>query len=158
MNKELLISQQAWIRDELTRCADFWLTHGWDQENGGVYTCLDRWGNVYSTDDDYIGGIVGRAPNWNTICCINLGTVDGDDQAVSLAGGLLYELYMAYVQQVEAAVREDERPPFGVQPVALLAHCGRIENLAFEFVRVHNAGGCAPSAAGWAPRRGRGEN
>lgn len=50
MNKELLISQQQWIREELNRCADFWLTHGWDHENGGVYTCLDRWGNIYSTD------------------------------------------------------------------------------------------------------------
>ena len=50
MNKELLIAQQQWIREELDRCADFWLTHGWDQENGGVYTCLDRWGNIYSTD------------------------------------------------------------------------------------------------------------
>ena len=50
LNKELLISQQQWIRDELKRSADFWLTHGWDHENGGVYTCLDRWGNIYSTD------------------------------------------------------------------------------------------------------------
>ena len=50
MNKELLASQQQWIREELNRCADFWLTHGWDHENGGVYTCLDRWGNIYSTD------------------------------------------------------------------------------------------------------------
>ena len=50
MNKELLVSQQQWIREELNRCADFWLTHGWDHENGGVYTCLDRWGNIYSTD------------------------------------------------------------------------------------------------------------
>lgn len=50
MNKELLISQQQWIRQELDRCADFWLKKGWDRENGGVYTCLDRWGNIYSTD------------------------------------------------------------------------------------------------------------
>ncbi len=28
MNKELLVSQQQWIREELNRCADFWLTHG----------------------------------------------------------------------------------------------------------------------------------
>ena len=50
MNKDRLLAQQQWIRDELKRSADFWLTHGWDHENGGVYTCLDRWGNVYSTD------------------------------------------------------------------------------------------------------------
>ena len=50
LNKELLASQQQWIRDELRRSADFWLNHGWDHENGGVYTCLDRWGSIYSTD------------------------------------------------------------------------------------------------------------
>ncbi len=50
MNKDLLASQQQWIREELSRCADFWLTKGWDKEHGGVYTCLDRWGNIYSTD------------------------------------------------------------------------------------------------------------
>ena len=50
MNKELLASQQKWIREELDRCVNFWLEKGWDHENGGVYTCLDRWGNVYSTD------------------------------------------------------------------------------------------------------------
>lgn len=50
MNKELLKAQQAWIRDELARCADFWVKNGWDHEHGGVYTCLDRWGKIYSTD------------------------------------------------------------------------------------------------------------
>jgi len=50
MNKQQLLNQQAWIREELARCADFWLKNGWDHENGGVYTCLDRWGKVYSTD------------------------------------------------------------------------------------------------------------
>ena len=50
MDKALLQSQQAWIRDELERCAQFWINHGWDRENGGVYTCLDRAGNIYSTD------------------------------------------------------------------------------------------------------------
>ncbi|MBR4874152.1 MAG: AGE family epimerase/isomerase, partial [Clostridia bacterium] len=41
---------RAWIRDQLTVSADFWLTHGFDREHGGVYTCLDRVGRVYSTD------------------------------------------------------------------------------------------------------------
>ena len=50
MDKALLKSQQAWIRAELERCADFWLEKGWDKVNGGVYTCLDRQGNIYSTD------------------------------------------------------------------------------------------------------------
>ena len=50
MDKVLLSSQQEWIRAELDRCINFWLTNGWDRVNGGVYTCLDRWGKVYSTD------------------------------------------------------------------------------------------------------------
>lgn len=50
MNKALLQTQQEWIRTELDRCAGFWLKNGWDRVNGGVYTCLDRAGKVYSTD------------------------------------------------------------------------------------------------------------
>ena len=50
MNKELLLSQQQWVREELDKCVHFWLKNGWDRVNGGVYTCLDRWGKVYSTD------------------------------------------------------------------------------------------------------------
>ena len=50
MNRELLKSQQQWIREELQRCADFWVKNGWDRINGGVYTCLDRTGKIYSTD------------------------------------------------------------------------------------------------------------
>ena len=50
MNREYLLETQAWARGELNRCVDFWLAHGMDEVNGGVYTCLDRAGNVYSTD------------------------------------------------------------------------------------------------------------
>lgn len=50
MDKNKLISTQEWIRAELTRCVDFWLQNGMDHEHGGVYTCLDRSGRVYSTD------------------------------------------------------------------------------------------------------------
>ena len=38
------------VQDELCRCIDFWLKNGIDKVNGGVYTCLDRAGKVYSTD------------------------------------------------------------------------------------------------------------
>ena len=50
MDKAKLAAQQQWIREELVRCADFWVKNGWDHENGGCYTCLDRYGKVYSTD------------------------------------------------------------------------------------------------------------
>lgn len=34
----------------LNSCAPFWLNYGVDRKNGGVLNCLDREGNVYSTD------------------------------------------------------------------------------------------------------------
>jgi N-acylglucosamine 2-epimerase len=50
MNKEALQQARTWVRSELELCVDFWLKHGMDPVNGGVYTCLDREGNLYSTD------------------------------------------------------------------------------------------------------------
>ena len=50
LDKQKLIEAQKWIKKELDVCADFWLKNGMDRENGGVYTCLDRKGEVYSTD------------------------------------------------------------------------------------------------------------
>ena len=41
MDKALLKSQQAWIRAELERCADFWIKNGWDKEHGGMILALD---------------------------------------------------------------------------------------------------------------------
>jgi len=41
---------QKWVQEELERCVGFWLQKGMDPVNGGVYTCLDREGNVFSTD------------------------------------------------------------------------------------------------------------
>ncbi len=43
-------ARHQWVRDELKRCIDFWMTYGLDRENGGVYTCLDRQGKIFSTD------------------------------------------------------------------------------------------------------------
>ena len=34
----------------LNSCVPFWLNYGNDEENGGITTCLDRFGKVYSTD------------------------------------------------------------------------------------------------------------
>ena len=45
-----LIKIQKEIKRQLVECANFWLEKGIDEENGGVYTCLDRSGKVYSTD------------------------------------------------------------------------------------------------------------
>ena len=41
---------RTWVKDELTACLNFWLANGQDEAFGGVLTCLDRSGKVYSTD------------------------------------------------------------------------------------------------------------
>ena len=50
MDKIKLQNVRKQIRSQLEACVSFWLNNGIDKENGGVYTCLDRQGNVYSTD------------------------------------------------------------------------------------------------------------
>ena len=45
-----LLESRAWVREELDRCVNFWLKNGMDPVYGGVYTCLDREGKVFSTD------------------------------------------------------------------------------------------------------------
>ena len=50
MDRQKFQDAQAWVKAELERSARFWLDHGMDKEHGGVYTCLDRKGEIYSTD------------------------------------------------------------------------------------------------------------
>ncbi|MBQ6601533.1 MAG: AGE family epimerase/isomerase, partial [Clostridia bacterium] len=50
MNREYLLEAQKWAKEELEICTNFWLKNGIDKENGGVYTCLDKEGKIYSTD------------------------------------------------------------------------------------------------------------
>ncbi len=50
MNKDTLTFWHGWIKAELDKCAAFWLENGIDRVHGGVYTCLDRKGEIYSTD------------------------------------------------------------------------------------------------------------
>ena len=50
MERTKLLAAQQWIREELDRCVEFWLKNGMDKVHGGVYTCLDRQGKVFSTD------------------------------------------------------------------------------------------------------------
>ncbi len=50
MDRQKLQEAQTWVRSELERSAQFWLDFGMDKEHGGVYTCLDRKGQIYSTD------------------------------------------------------------------------------------------------------------
>ena len=50
MDRNQLQATHKWIREELERSVQFWLKNGMDRVHGGVYTCLDRKGQVYSTD------------------------------------------------------------------------------------------------------------
>ncbi len=50
MDKTVLRRDQRWLQEELDRCVRFWLDNGIDRVHGGVYTCLDREGKVFSTD------------------------------------------------------------------------------------------------------------
>jgi len=50
MDRQRFISEHEWIRGQLDIVADFWLKNGMDSVHGGVYTCLDRTGKIYSTD------------------------------------------------------------------------------------------------------------
>ena len=50
MDREKLIKAKEWIDAELEKSISFWLEKGMDKEYGGIYTCLDREGKVYSTD------------------------------------------------------------------------------------------------------------
>ena len=48
--RQYLAETHKWTQEELDRCLRFWLNHGVDRQHGGMYTCLDRTGQLYSTD------------------------------------------------------------------------------------------------------------
>ncbi len=50
MDKQKLKAVRGSVKTQLDECIKFWLDNGIDKVNGGVYTCLDRSGKVYSTD------------------------------------------------------------------------------------------------------------
>ena len=76
MDTKKLNEAHIYIKEELDRCVDFWLKNGIDKEFGGVYTCLDRYGRVYSTDKSvwmqgrcgwifaYLCSTYGPKPEW----------------------------------------------------------------------------------------------
>ena len=50
MDRKRLEGYRREIRAQLGSCIDFWLKNGMDAECGGVLTCLDRRGEVFSGD------------------------------------------------------------------------------------------------------------
>ncbi|MCC8120562.1 MAG: AGE family epimerase/isomerase [Oscillospiraceae bacterium] len=49
VDMEKFQARHRWVQEELERSVTFWLNHGMDREHGGVYTCLDRTGKVFTT-------------------------------------------------------------------------------------------------------------
>lgn len=99
--KQDLINIRAWCRAQLNISIDFWLKCGLDRENGGVYTCLDRKGEVYSTDKSvwmqgrcawtfaHLCNVYGKRPEWKKAAksCLNF----LEDYCINKnAGGRLY--------------------------------------------------------------------
>ncbi len=76
MEKERMVEAQSWIRSQLETCVNFWLKNGMDHKYGGVYTCLDREGKVFSTDKSvwmqgrcgwifaWLCHLYGKKPEW----------------------------------------------------------------------------------------------
>lgn len=76
MDHAKLQSYRTWIRDELDASVKFWLEKGMDRVHGGVYTCLNRTGEIYSTDKSvwmqgrcgwtfsYLCHVYGSRPEW----------------------------------------------------------------------------------------------
>jgi len=50
MDRQKFMAEREWIRGQLKGVTEFWLKNGMDPVHGGVYTCLDRKGEIYSTD------------------------------------------------------------------------------------------------------------
>ncbi len=76
MDKAKFKEVHQWVKDELKRSTDFWIEHGWDKVHGGVYTCLNREGRVFSTDKSvwmqgrcgwtyaYLCSVYGKREEW----------------------------------------------------------------------------------------------
>ena len=47
---KMLDQHEKWINDQLNNVVDFWIKYGMDHIHGGVYTCIDESGKIFSTD------------------------------------------------------------------------------------------------------------
>ena len=76
MDQNKLRQIRQWVQEELHRSTNFWLEHGMDREHGGIYTCLTRDGERFSTDKSvwmqgrcawtyaYLCHVYGKRPEW----------------------------------------------------------------------------------------------
>ena len=47
---DLIKLRNLYAKELFEYCLPFWLKYGVDSKQGGLYSCLDRYGNIYSTD------------------------------------------------------------------------------------------------------------
>ena len=45
---------ESYKKDLTENIMPFWMKHGWDRENGGVYTCVDRDGSLMGSTHEEI--------------------------------------------------------------------------------------------------------
>ncbi len=50
MENNKIESIKLWAKTQLDLCESFWSSNAIDEVNGGIFTCLDRKGEIYSTD------------------------------------------------------------------------------------------------------------
>lgn len=73
-NLDFLKETKKWAEKELKLCTKFWLDNAMDKVNGGVYTCLDKTGKIYSTDKSV--WMQGRCGWTFAYLCSNYGVKD----------------------------------------------------------------------------------
>ncbi len=74
--KEYLRSWAETYKNDLTNnIMPFWLNHGWDKENGGIYTCLDRDGSLMDTTKS-----VWFQGRWAFICAFAYNNVEKNQE------------------------------------------------------------------------------
>lgn len=48
--KQFLKETRSWAQKGLDKALNFWINNAFDNTYGGIYTCLTREGQIYSTD------------------------------------------------------------------------------------------------------------
>ena len=79
--KEYLRSWAETYKNDLTNnIMPFWLSHGWDKENGGIYTCLNRDGSLMDTTKS-----VWFQGRWAFICAFAYNNVEKNQEWLEAA-------------------------------------------------------------------------
>ena len=77
MNKKEYVRSwaESYKNDLTNNIMPFWLEHGWDKENGGIYTCLNRDGSLMDTTKS-----VWFQGRWAFICAFAYNNVEKNQE------------------------------------------------------------------------------